>query len=111
MMIRILLTIIFLGIILPGCNEKNGLSQKGELELKMNNIAEQYVKLVLEIGIYKPDYVDAYYGPEEWKPINDSNNEIDSNVIASLTANVDDLLNKLEALGEYTGFYISNFYL
>ena len=101
MIIRILITIVLSGIILPGCSEKTDLPQKGELELKMNDIAEQYVKLVLEIGIYKPDYVDAYYGPEEWKPVNTSNNKVDSNVIASLTVKVDDMLNKLEALGEY----------
>ena len=101
MMIRILVTLVLSGIILLGCSEKTNLPQKGELELKMNDVAEQYVKLVLEIGIYKPDYVDAYYGPEEWKPVNTSNNQVDSNVIASLTGKVDDLLNKLEALGEY----------
>ncbi len=35
---------------------------------QMNGIAEYYVKLVLEIGLYDSDYVDAYYGPEEWRP-------------------------------------------
>ena len=34
----------------------------------MNSIAEQYVKLVLMLGVYDPDYVDAYYGPAEWNP-------------------------------------------
>ncbi len=34
----------------------------------MNAIAERYVKLVLKVGAYDSDYVDAYYGPEEWKP-------------------------------------------
>ena len=34
----------------------------------MNTIAERYVKLVLKLGVYDADYVDAYYGPEEWKP-------------------------------------------
>lgn len=34
----------------------------------IDNIAESYVKLVLEVGLYDPDYVDAYYGPEEWRP-------------------------------------------
>jgi len=31
-------------------------------------IAESYVRLALEIGQYDSDFVDAYYGPEEWKP-------------------------------------------
>ncbi len=101
MITRILITIVLSVIILSGCSEKTDLPHKGELELQMNDVAEQYVKLVLEIGIYNPDYVDAYYGPEEWKPVNTVNNEVDSNVIASLTGKVDDLLNKLEALGEY----------
>ena len=33
----------------------------------MDTIAERYVKLVLAVGQYDPDYVDAYYGPEEWR--------------------------------------------
>jgi hypothetical protein len=35
--------------------------------LSMNEIAERYVKLVLALGQHDPDYVDAYYGPPEWK--------------------------------------------
>ena len=34
----------------------------------MNTIAEQYVRLVLAVGQHDADYVDAYYGPPEWKP-------------------------------------------
>ena len=33
----------------------------------MNRIAEAYVKLVLAVGHHDSDYVDAYYGPPEWK--------------------------------------------
>ena len=33
----------------------------------MNQIAERYVKLVLALGRHDADYVDAYYGPPEWK--------------------------------------------
>jgi hypothetical protein len=36
----------------------------------MNILAEEYVKIVLEIGQYNSDFVDAYYGPPEWKPTN-----------------------------------------
>jgi hypothetical protein len=35
--------------------------------LSMNPIAEQYVKLVLALGQHDPAYVDAFYGPSEWK--------------------------------------------
>ena len=33
----------------------------------MNDVAERYVKLVLALGQHDADYVDAYYGPQEWK--------------------------------------------
>jgi hypothetical protein len=36
--------------------------------IEMDKIAEDYVKLVLAVGQHDPDYVDAYYGPAEWKP-------------------------------------------
>jgi hypothetical protein len=34
----------------------------------MDQLAERYVKAVLKLGQYDSDIVDAYYGPEEWKP-------------------------------------------
>jgi hypothetical protein len=33
----------------------------------MNRAAESYVKLVLAAGEHDADYVDAYYGPPEWR--------------------------------------------
>jgi hypothetical protein len=33
----------------------------------MDTMAEEYVKLVLALGQHDSDYVDAYYGPPEWK--------------------------------------------
>ena len=33
----------------------------------MNAIAEPYVRLVLALGQHDPDYVDAFYGPANWK--------------------------------------------
>ena len=33
----------------------------------MDRVAEDYVKLVLAVGQHDPDYVDAYYGPPEWR--------------------------------------------
>jgi hypothetical protein len=34
----------------------------------MNQIAERYVKLVLQVGQHDENFVDAYYGSAEWKP-------------------------------------------
>lgn len=33
----------------------------------MNPLAESYVKLVLAVGQHDGNYVDAYYGPDEWQ--------------------------------------------
>ena len=33
----------------------------------MSELAERYVHLVLAMGQHDPDYVDAFYGPAEWK--------------------------------------------
>ena len=33
----------------------------------MNAAAERYVRLVLSMGEHDPDYVDAYYGPPQWR--------------------------------------------
>ncbi len=33
----------------------------------MNTVAERYVRLVLALGQHDPDYVDAFYGPADWK--------------------------------------------
>jgi hypothetical protein len=36
-------------------------------DIAMNDLAEQYVHLVLSMGQHDPDYVDAYYGPNTWR--------------------------------------------
>lgn len=33
----------------------------------LDRSAEEYVRLVLALGMHDPDYVDAYYGPESWR--------------------------------------------
>ena len=42
-------------------------SPSGTAKAPMDRIAEDYVKLVLAIGQHDSDYVDAYYGPPEWR--------------------------------------------
>jgi hypothetical protein len=41
-------------------------------EPTMDEVAEQYVKLVLAVGQHDADYVDAYYGPPEWRSAADA---------------------------------------
>jgi hypothetical protein len=58
----------------------------------MNEIAERYVKLVLALGQHDADYVDAYYGPPEWKQ-----------EAASVKAPLDDLAARARTLLETVG--------
>src|SRR5437868_1089193 len=44
----------------------------------VNEIAEAYVKLVLAMGQHDPDYVDAYYGPPEWKKQSQTKKALDA---------------------------------
>ena len=53
----------------------------------MNRIAEQYVKLVLALGRHDADYVDAYYGPPEWKQAAEGSTE-DLTAIATKAADL-----------------------
>jgi hypothetical protein len=48
--------------LLAGC----GHSAPGDTN-QMRVLAEEYVKLVLAVGQHDPDYVDAFYGPPEWR--------------------------------------------
>jgi len=97
---RISLAILTILILSFSCSDKKTESIN-ELEFKMNEIAEQYVKLVLEIGLYKPDYVDAYYGPPEWKPDASLKQQMDFPLTNSLNLKADNLLSRLEALKDY----------
>ena len=38
-----------------------------ECSAQMTDLSQRYVKLVLAVGVHDPDYVDAYYGPAEWR--------------------------------------------
>ena len=64
----------------------------------MDSIAEDYVKLVLEIGLYDGDVVDAYYGSKEWKPAKESKQEIFP--VENLISKTDSLLKKLKDISD-----------
>ena len=96
-----LFSIILLGMIFISCTEKNETIIPTDVELKMNTIAEDYVKLVLNIGQYDADFVDAYYGPQEWRDNLKSNLVFDSTAYKNLSSITDSLLNELESLSKY----------
>lgn len=57
---------IFLAAALCACSSVK--TEEQQKTQSMNELAERYVKTILRLGQYNEDVVDAYYGPEEWKP-------------------------------------------
>ena len=96
-----IISILAIVFIFVSCSEKKESVIQSDLELKMNSIAEDYVKLVLNIGQYDADFVDAYYGPEEWRSSLKTDLPFDSIAYKNLSSKTDELLNELESLGEY----------
>lgn len=45
------------------------LASCGSVRNNMDDLARRYVQLILGIGHHDPNYVDAYYGPADWKPV------------------------------------------
>jgi hypothetical protein len=60
--------------------------------MTLNQIAESYVKLVLSVGLHDASYVDAYYGPTDWK------NQTIKETLDNLLARADLLLLQFDAL-------------
>lgn len=96
-----IISILAIIITFISCSERKETAIQSDLELKMNTIAEDYVKLVLNIGQYDADFVDAYYGPAEWRADLKTNQTFDSTAFKKLSGKTDELLNELESLGEY----------
>lgn len=69
-------------------------NQKEEDKI-LNGLAEKYVRLGLRIGLYDPDFVDAYYGPDSLKP---KSIEIARFPKDSLLSSVRDLKNQLDEI-------------
>ena len=61
------LTSVIAGLALSGAGLSGLVLQPASKVTPMDTIAEGYVKLVLDVGQHDADYVDAYYGPPEWK--------------------------------------------
>src|SRR5437867_3698087 len=56
---RILLSFVFCGLVASSGN--------AYAPDPLNPVAERYAHLVLALGQHDPDYVDAFYGPADWK--------------------------------------------
>ena len=49
-------------VVLSGCA-----SVAGSRDVNIDTLAQDYVRLALEIDAHESGYVDAYYGPDEWR--------------------------------------------
>lgn len=96
-----IISILAVAVIFISCSERKEPIIQTDLELKMNSIAEDYVKLVLNIGQYDADFVDAYFGPKEWRDNLKKDLQFDSTAFKTLSDKTDNLLNELESLSEY----------
>jgi hypothetical protein len=71
---RYVVTLALAGILGMGCAREQSASPEEAGGSSMDTIAEQYVRLTLAVGEHDPDYVDAYYGPPEWRPEGEKQN-------------------------------------
>ena len=65
----------------------------------MDGLAERYVKLVLAVGQHDADYVDAYYGPKEWRD-DDARGKEPLPALASRAAQIAAQLDAVNAPGD-----------
>ena len=65
----------------------------------MNSVAERYAHLVLALGQHDPDYVDAFYGPAEWK----TNAEKEKKSLDQISAEGEALKAELKEMKPRTG--------
>jgi len=75
-------------------------SQPQQPSMPMSQIAESYVKLVLAVGEHDENYVDAYYGPEEWRTEAKNNRKS----LADIRQEAEGLLANLEQIGMISRF-------
>lgn len=91
-------TIVMIALIgLSGCGPE-AVDARGEPpatpEETMNRIARAYVRLVLSVGMHDDGYVDAYYGPAEWR----ENAESRLRSLAQLRQRATELMLRVEAI-------------
>jgi len=90
----VILPLIVLSFSLSGCGDDAAVSS----EQAMNTVGEAYVKLALAVGHHDDDYIDAYYGPAEWREeVAAEGRELDA-----IAADADALLGELVALAPST---------
>jgi hypothetical protein len=92
-MLRLAVIAMALGLPLSCASRMGGRSD-------IDGVAEVYVKLVLEVGLYDSDYVDAYFGPARWKPSEQAKEEpFPAERLGERASQLIEQLGKIEASG------------
>jgi hypothetical protein len=81
-------------LLLTGLAGSRGVTRSSAANDDLSIIAEHYVKLVLAVGQHDADYVDAYYGPPEWRPPSES----PPVALSRLRGDASTLLKRLDAI-------------
>lgn len=81
-----------------GCTSQPRQPDAASIAPRLDSISKPYVMLVLAVGKHDADYVDAYYGPPEWRA------EADSNPVAlpEIATRAASLIAKLDSIGAPT---------
>jgi hypothetical protein len=104
---RILLLTI--PLLLAGCAVRQATPTSKEDPMK--RIAESYVKLVLAVGQHDADYVDAYYGPPEWRTEAEAHKRPLPEIRSAAEALIDDLAAHPPAAGDEESVRLRHQYL
>jgi len=75
-------------LLLVSCSDTN---KSQEPPMTLNQAAECFVKLSLSIGHHHEYYVDAYYGPEEWR-------SAEKVALTTLETNAGNLINEIQSI-------------
>jgi hypothetical protein len=83
-------------LLASGCTTPKRESAPVDTLRVMNDVAPKYVKLVLAVGQHDKDYVDAFYGPVEWKTEAESSKK----PLDAIASEANALIARLQALPE-----------
>jgi hypothetical protein len=70
---------------------KAALAQSTEIDTQLMDIAHKYVILTLKAGAHEAEWVDAYYGPEEWQAMAKANPRSKGDLLNEVAALIDRL--------------------
>lgn len=87
---------------LAGCESEMKKSESENFEMEINLIAENYVRLILKIGLVDENFVDSYYGSPDYAPDESVKKIAKDSLLKHCSEECDSLLDQLDNLSEYS---------